>query len=629
MNYFRNIVLLTSVFFAFSCNEAKKHEVRTIPISDFFRNPDKTYLQISPDGEYISYLQPYQNRLNVFVENIKTKKVRRLTSETKRGIVKCFWANNNQILYLKDNEGDEYYHLYSVAKDSSITIDLTPFDKVKMWFMEDMDPSDNEILIALNKRRADIFDLYQLNTQNGSLKMLVENPGNISEWMPDNDGKIRLVVETDGVNKSILFRDREDQPFKKAITLNFKEMLNPIGFTKDNKNIYASSNIGRDKAAIVEFDLSTGKEKRVIFSHPDVDVYEMVYSCITHEPLYCAYTTWKYENEYLNPKLKKFDKEISAQLKSDFYIVSFNQKEDKFLLRTYTDKSLGAYYLFNTNTEELIKICEISPWINPDEMADIKPISFQSRDGLKLNGYLTVPKGSTEKNLPLIVNPHGGPWLRNKWGFNSEAQFLANRGYAVLQVNYRGSSGYGKAFWQSGFKEIGRKTQDDLTDGVRWLIDKGIADSNRIGIFGFSFGGYFALNGVCRDPEMYSCAISYCGLTNLFAYLKDIPPYYKPYLQMTYEMIGNPEKDADYFREYSPGFHSDKIDVPVLIAQGAKDPRVSAEEVNLFVKTLKKQGVKVTYILKQDEGHGFQNEENKIEFYSEMESFLNENLMRK
>lgn len=629
MLFLKKILTVSAMLLLLACGR-KTGEIRQIPIENFFRNPERTSLQISPDGNYIAYLQSYENKLNLFVEELSSRKVKRLTSETGRGLTRFFWANNEQLLYLFDRHGDEFHHLYSVTKDGSKTIDLTPFEKVKMKFIDNMENQEDEILIAFNHRNPELFDLYRLNTVNGQLKMVAQNPGNISYWKADHSGKIRLAVETDGVNESILYRESEDKPFRRVITLNFKETLMPITFTADNKNIYAASNIGRDKMAIVEFDLMNARETRVIFSHPDVDVSDMGYSAVAKQPVYCSYVTDRFQMTFLTDHAREVEQKIRKRLDDQsFYIISISKDENRFVLRTYSDKTLGTFYLYDVKHDELIMISEASPWIDEQEMADMKPVTFKSRDGIIIHGYLTLPKGREAQNLPLVVNPHGGPWLRNKWGFNPETQFLANRGYAVLQVNYRGSEGYGKEFWQAGFKEIGRKMQDDITDGVQWLISEGIADSARVGVFGFSFGGYFALNGCIRNPEMYTCAVSYCGITNLFAYLKDIPPYYKPYLQMTYEMVGNPETDAEYFREFSPAFHTDKIRVPLLIAQGARDPRVSVEEINQFVKTVKKQGGKVNYILKQNEGHGFQDEGNKIEFYTEVEAFLQENLMSK
>jgi dipeptidyl aminopeptidase/acylaminoacyl peptidase len=252
----------------------------------------------------------------------------------------------------------------------------------------------------------------------------------------------------------------------------------------------------------------------------------------------------------------------------------------------------------------------------------MKPITYQSRDGLTINGYLTLPKDKEPKNLPVVVNPHGGPWARDVWGFNSEIQFLANRGYAVLQMNFRGSTGYGKKFWEASFKQWGKKMQDDITDGVKWLVDQGIADPKRIAIYGGSYGGYATLAGLAFTPDLYSCGVDYVGVSNMFTFMKSIPPYWKPYLDMFYEMVGDPSKDSLLFASVSPVFHVDRMKVPLLVAQGAKDPRVNINESNQIVEALKKKGIDVQYMVKDNEGHGFSNEENRFDFYEAMEKFL-------
>ena len=265
-------------------------------------------------------------------------------------------------------------------------------------------------------------------------------------------------------------------------------------------------------------------------------------------------------------------------------------------------------------------------WLNEELLADMKPIKFTSRDGLLINGYLTLPPGSEPKNLPVVVTPHGGPWARDTWGFDPETQFLANRGYAVLKINFRGSVGYGRKFWESSFKKWGREMQDDITDGVNWLIEQGIGDKNRIGIYGGSYGGYAVLAGLAFTPDIYKCGVDYVGVSNLFTFMKSIPPYWKPFLDMFYEMVGDPEKDKEILKKSSPVFHVDKIKAPLLIAQGANDPRVAKSESDQMVEALKKRGIDVPYIVKDNEGHGFQNEENRFEFYREMEEFLGRHL---
>jgi dipeptidyl aminopeptidase/acylaminoacyl peptidase len=257
----------------------------------------------------------------------------------------------------------------------------------------------------------------------------------------------------------------------------------------------------------------------------------------------------------------------------------------------------------------------------------MKPITYQSRDGLTINGYLTLPRGLKVKNLPVVVNPHGGPWYRNSWGYNSEVQFLANRGFAVLQMNFRGSTGYGRKFWEASFKQFGKAMQDDITDGVKWLIKQGIADPKRVAIYGGSYGGYATLAGITFTPDLYACAVDYVGISNLFTFMKTIPPYWKPTVDMFYEMIGNPEKDKELLESASPVFHADKIKAPLFVAQGANDPRVNINESNQIVEALKKRGVPVEYMVKENEGHGFRNEENRFDFYEAMEKFLTKYLL--
>jgi len=290
---------------------------------------------------------------------------------------------------------------------------------------------------------------------------------------------------------------------------------------------------------------------------------------------------------------------------------------------------LGAYYIYNKNTDKLTHIIDVSPWIDENEMASVKPIKYKSRDGLVIHGYLTLPKGytmETAKNLPVIINPHGGPWARDSWGFNPEIQFMANRGYAILQMNFRGSTGYGKKFWQASFKQWGLTMQDDITDGVKWLIDQGIADADRVAIYGGSYGGYATLMGIVKEPDLYAAAVDYVGVSNLFTFMQTIPPYWKPYLDMMYEMVGNPTADSIQMTKTSPVMNAERIKTPLLVAQGANDPRVNIDESDQMVEALKARGIVVEYLVKDDEGHGFHNEENRFDFYRAMEKFLGANL---
>src|SRR6202022_142297 len=306
----------------------------------------------------------------------------------------------------------------------------------------------------------------------------------------------------------------------------------------------------------------------------------------------------------------------------EFDLVSTDKNEDAFVVRAFTDRSRPVFYLYDSDSGELAKLADSAPWLKPDDLAEMKPIEYKSRDGLTINGYLTLPKGRTPKNLPVVVNPHGGPWGRDEWGFDPETQFLANRGFAVLQMNFRGSTGYGRKFWEASFKQWGKAMQDDVTDGVNWLISQGIADPKRVAIYGGSYGGYAVLAGITKAPDLYAAAVDYVGVSNLFTFMKTIPPYWKPMLDMFHEMVGDPEKDKQLFQENSPALNADKIKTPLFVAQGAKDPRVNINESNQIVDALKKRGIDVEYMVKENEGHGFHNEENRFAFYEAMEKFL-------
>jgi dipeptidyl aminopeptidase/acylaminoacyl peptidase len=291
-----------------------------------------------------------------------------------------------------------------------------------------------------------------------------------------------------------------------------------------------------------------------------------------------------------------------------------------------SDRTSGVRYVYDSKTDTLMRLGQVASWLQENQMARVQPVQYTARDGLVINGYLTLPLGRPAKNLPVIVNPHGGPWARDSWGFNPEVQFLVNRGYAVFQTNFRGSTGFGRKFWEASFRQWGRAMQDDITDGVIWLIKEGIADPKRIGIYGASYGGYATLAGVTLTPDLYAAAVNYVGVSNMFTFMNTIPPYWEPLREMFYEMVGNPEKDKDFLRAVSPVFLADRIKTPLLVAQGARDPRVNKAESDQIVEALRKRGVPVEYIVKDNEGHGFANEENQFEFYGAMEGFFAKHL---
>jgi dipeptidyl aminopeptidase/acylaminoacyl peptidase len=594
-----------------------------IPMQDFFRNPEKSSFKISPNGEHIAYMKPWKARMNVFVMDMNTKKEVRLTSSQERGIYWFAWLNNNRIGYIKDEGGNENMHFYAVNIDMSNEIDLTPFENVQARIIDDLEDDPNHIIMGLNKRNPQIHDPYRINVNDGKMDMIAENPGNISEWMTDHDGKLRIAITSDGVNTSLLYRDKESDGFKPILTTDFKVSVAPLFFTFDDKNLYVASNRGRDKTAIFEFDLNKSKEGRLIFEHDEVDVSGLMYSRKRKVLTGVSYTVAKNEIVFFDTLRESLQQKLEEKLPGyEVGITSFSEDETKAVVVTYSDKSRGTYYYYDLDKNKLIELGQVSPWLNEEDMSEMKPVHYKSRDGLIINGYLSLPKGTNGKNLPVVVNPHGGPWHRDSWGYNSEVQFLTNRGFAVFQMNFRGSTGYGRDFWEKSFKKWGKSMQDDISDGVNWLIDEGIADPDRIAIYGASYGGYATLAGLAFTPDLYACGVDYVGVSSLFTFMESMPPYWELYRSMMYEMVGHPEEDKELLASASPLLHIDKIKAPLFIAQGANDPRVVKAESDQIVEALKNAGIDVPYMVKDDEGHGFYNEENQFDFYTEMEKFL-------
>ncbi len=600
---------------------------RIKPVEHFFRNPERSDYKVSPDGQYLSWLAPYEDRMNVFVRHIATGTENRITSRTDRDIPGYFWADADRLIYVQDDGGDENYHVYTIRRDGTGERDLTPFPGVKAEIIDDLKDIDGEIIVGLNKRNESLFEPYRLNLDSGELTLLAENtdPLNpIAEWVTDHEGRIRVATRMkDGVFGSLLYRDTEQDEFEVLQTISFKDSFATLFFTFDNQQLYVSTNLGRDTTAIVRYNPKTRQEEELLYAHPEYDVYNLHYSHKRKVLTGITYTSWKRQIVFLDGEVERIYNRLFELLpNTEVVLTSHDRDEQLFVVRTYSDRSLGAYYLYNATTDELTELAQVAPALHEADMAAMQPITYTSRDGLTIHGYLTLPQGKDPKNLPVVVNPHGGPWHRDGWGFNPEVQLLANRGYAVFQMNFRGSTGYGRAFWEKSFKQWGRTMQNDITDGVQWLIGQGIADPSRIAIYGGSYGGYATLAGVTYTPDLYRCAIDYVGVSNLFSFLQTIPPYWKPYLDMMYEMVGHPERDAEAMRESSPVFHVGRIKAPLFIVQGAKDPRVNIDESDQIVKALRDHGVQVPYLVKANEGHGFRNQENKFEFYKAMCGFL-------
>jgi dipeptidyl aminopeptidase/acylaminoacyl peptidase len=595
-------------------------EAPLIDVRTFFKNPEQTGHKLSPDGDYIAWLAPWNGRLNVWVEKLGETAPKRITEDTKRDIRNFTWTTDDRIVYAQDTAGDENFKLFSVKRDGGDPINLTPWDGVRADVVDVPYKDHRHIIIEHNQRDKQVFDAYTVDVETGKSELLLKNPGDVTGYTTDHDGVIRIETVSDGVNSKLLYRASAKEPFKQVLETNFRESVNPEVFTADDKHLIAVSNIGRDKAALVELDPATAKEIKVIYENPEVDVDGAIWSEARQKLTGATYTTDKQHYVFFDEAREDLQHDLEAKL-PDLQVVlaGTDDKEDRWLVKTWSDRTRGDYYTYDGKTKDLAHLATVAPWIHPDEMAAMTPITFQSRDGLTIHAYLTLPVGVDPKNLPLVVNPHGGPWVRDGWGFNPEVQFLANRGYAVLQVNYRGSTGYGRKFWEISFGQWGRKMQDDLTDGVQAMIKQGIADPKRIGIYGGSYGGYATLAGVTFTPDLYAAAVDYVGVANLQTFMKTIPPYWEPERKMMEEMVG---QDPATLAAESPINSVDKIRTPLLVAQGLHDPRVNKNESDQMVNALKARGIDVPYMVKDNEGHGFHNEENRFAFYRAMEQFF-------
>lgn len=606
--------------------------VRQFPVRDFFAKPDRGYFRLSDDGKTLGFMEPVaegggKRRENVFVQKLQGSEPvgepRRLTHETARDISIYYWKGNDRILYEKDFNGDENFHVVEVDVNTGAITDLTPGDKVRAQILDDLPEDPGHILVQHNLRNPEVFDVYRIDLNTGKQELVAQNPGDVVGWQTDHGGRVRIAVRSKGLETITLYRPDEASEFRPIITTDYKTEVDPLFFSADNRRIYMTSNRGRDKQALVLVDPDHPDAEQVLFADPDVDVGGANWSRARKRLTYAEYVKDKTERKFFDPYMERVFDRLRAKLPGmEFNLQSSTKPEDKFIVAAFNDRTEGARYIYDASADTLSKLGDINPKIPEADMAYMKPIRYTSRDGLAIHGYLTLPLGREPKDLACIVNPHGGPWARDAWGYNPEVQLLANRGYCVLQMNYRGSTGYGRRFWEAGFGQWGLKMQDDITDGVRWLEAQGIADPKRVGIYGGSYGGYATLAGVAFTPDLYAAAVDYVGVSNLFTFMNTIPPYWKPFMPKFHEMVGDPVKDAERLRATSPVMHVDRIKTPLFVAQGAHDPRVNKAESDQMVAALEKRGVAVEYMVKDNEGHGFQNEENQFAFYGAMEKFF-------
>lgn len=603
----------------------------------FFGNPEYAGAQISPDGKYISFLKPLKDVRNVWVKGVDEPfaKARPLTAEKKRPISGYFWSwDSKSILFTKDNDGDENFNVFGVdpsaapaaGSDVPAPTNLTNAKGVRTFIYNVPETEPDFIYIGINERDKAWHDLYKVQISTGTKTLLRENKDRLTGWVFDNADKLRLATRSPQDGSTEILKVDGDK-FTTVYTCGVFESCGAVQFTKDDKRVYMVSNKGnRDLIQLVLFDADTGKEE-LVEQDPmgRVDFGNAVFSSVTKELIFTSYTDdknriyWKdkaFEKDYNLIKKRVGDREIGFG--------SSTKDESKFIVSTFSDVDPGTVWLFDRKTKNLSTLYTVREKLPRASLSQMKAIRYKSSDGLEIPAYLTLPKGLSEKNLPLVVVPHGGPWGRDSWSYNSMAQFLANRGYAVLQPNFRASTGYGKKFLDAGNGQWGDKMQDDITWGVKYLIDQGIADPKRVGIMGGSYGGYATLAGVTFTPDLYAAAVAIVAPSNLNTLLGSIPPYWESIRTLFHKRMGDPntpEGRAQLDRQ-SPLNHAAKIKTPLMIVQGANDPRVKKAEADQIVIALRDRNYPVQYLLADDEGHGFARPVNNMAMFAAGEKFL-------
>jgi dipeptidyl aminopeptidase/acylaminoacyl peptidase len=603
------------------------------PIQDFFRSAPKAYFRVSKDGRSIGFMQPTgeARRYNIVVQTLDGStpvgEPRVVTDERARSIEDYFWKGGGTLLYSKDFGGDENFHVVAVDALSAKITDLTPYPGVRAAIADDLPDDPDHVLVRHNRRDPKVFDVFKVDIRTGEAQLVAENPGNVVGWQTDHQGRVRIAVTSDGVNTSLLYRDGESGPLRALFTTDYRTEVKPQFFLADDRRFYALSNRGRDRLALVVIDPAQPDSEELVYEHPEVDLGAAAWSRARKRLTHVEYVTERTGRRFFDPAMERVFERIQAKLPGyEVLLQSATRAEDKFIVAAFSDRTPGTRYVYDANADTLSKLADINPWLPERDMAPMRPVTIRSRDGLPLHGYLTLPVGRPAHDLACVVHPHGGPWLRDAWGYDAEVQLLANRGLCVLQVNFRGSSGYGRSFWEASFGQWGLKMQDDVTDAVQWLVREGLADPRRVGIYGASYGGYTTLAGVTFTPDLYAAAVDYVGVSNLFTFLNTIPPYWKPMLEQMHAMVGDPVKDRARLEATSPALHVDRIRTPLFIAQGARDPRVNKAESDQVVDALRRRGVEVQYMVKDNEGYGFQNEENQFDFYAAMAAFLVQHL---
>ncbi len=598
-----------------------------IPRATLFGNPEKISPAIAPDGKTLAYIAPDEGVLNVWVRVLGRDGDRVVTRDRKRGIRAYGWAQNSRhLLYIQDKDGDENWHLHAVDLETGEIRDLSPFDGVRVEGIHTDHNFPGQVVFGMNKRDPSVFDLYRCDLNTAEITPEVENPGHYVQWILDHNFRVRgaAAAKEDGGFELHLRADAHS-PFTEFLSWGPEESQNILGFTPDGRGLYLEDSVDVDTTQLYEIDIAT-RVKKVLASDPAVDLGAAMVHQTRHHVQAVSFEKERREWKVLDPDVAADFDALAAAQSGQFMILSRDLADRTWLVEYDADVSPARYYSYDRATKQVTFLFAARPALETARLATMKPQTIRARDGLNLVVYLTTPAGVEPKNLPMVLNVHGGPWVRDDWGYHPEAQWFANRGYACLQVNYRGSTGFGKKFMNAGNREWGAKMHDDLIDAVNWAVAQGIADPKKVCIYGGSYGGYAALVGAAFTPDFFAAAIDIVGPSNIITLLNSIPPYWAPMRNIFRVRVGDLETEQEFLESRSPLFKAGEIRIPMLIAQGANDPRVKQAEAEQIVEALRAKGKPVEYLLFADEGHGFARPENRMAFYAAAEAFLAQHL---
>lgn len=614
--------------FSFLNGCAQQESKTLIPRELLFGNPIKAAPQLSPDSAKLAYLAPDKNNvLNIWIRdlgNTAQPPDKMITSDEKRGIRSFIWQmDSDHILYVQDKEGDENWHIFQTSLQTHQTKDLTPYDGVRASFVKADHHYPDEVLIQMNLRNKTLFDVYRLNLKNGELTLDTENTDNNIGWAADRNLKVRAAqAYASNGDMVIKVRDTIDSPWREFMTVpTIEGQTEVVGFSGDTQSIYILTSHHHDTTRIFKYPLNGG-EAELIAADPHFDLSGLIISPTTYELEAAEVERERSDYILLDQKFGKDIDYLRSLNLGDVDLASRDLSNRQWIIAFSSDICSVRYYIYNRDTQKLDFLFSAKPDLDRYTLSPMTPITFEARDGMKIHGYLTLPQGKNPTNLPTVLYVHGGPWARDSWGYSPSIQWLADRGYAVLQINFRGSTGYGKSYLNAGNREWSKKMHTDLLDGKKWMIEKGYTNPDKVAIMGGSYGGYATLVGLTFTPDEFCCGVDCVGPSNLVTLLESIPPYWAPLKTIWNLRVGNLETEKEFLIACSPLFKVNEIIKPLLIAQGANDPRVKQAESDQIVSAMREHGRPVEYLLFKDEGHGFVKPENRMKYYAAVEQFF-------